>query len=557
MNKTRTFLGITLASILSGLGANVAPVNAQGENCAVYERTGSVLQPIRERARVFGRNHPGASDNDVAPGASEDPLRNWKESGLWVVLPPEGCDPSAYTALGKIMSEENPDWVQNGNNDPIWAASHPMTVLLQKESDRQYFGTSHESATLKLVDPVLVDPIDRPGRAVWSQFTGVVPNQNHPHWLRLKLSQDVARRNVGADSNGVAVNNSALPGENGEGSEGICFPNDNELYVRDGRFKVTVDFDATALGGPAGQANSTPMTDGSGSFYFFNPSSQEMMVRVQNACSLNDRIWLSASGMTTVGTQTQFEDLASDEQKEYSTVAGNQFGGFIDTDGMSSVACEATPPYFRPRFPEKSGTIDDLASYGLPTVASEARFKQGNVVGLKEALTLYAIFNPNDSDKFAYAAPLDCAVTPEGFAQFCATHAPSRNAWYVVVDEHQADGAGVVGNGPQRQTLGVVVDFNVPGESNIVMYQVAGATDFNGPYTDFGVRLIRSEDGLRADQDYKITNIDAPWALESRAPKQFVEDVMNCRGPVDNRGNVVEAPVGCPKDMFPGVTFNY
>jgi PKD repeat protein len=87
---------------------------------------------------------------------------------------------------------------------------------------------------------------------------------------------------------------------------GVCQPGAATLCLVSARFQVTANFTTTA--GTSGAATAVPLTDGSGYFWFFDPTNTEMVVKVLNGCAINNAYWVFAAGLTNVQVNWQVLD---------------------------------------------------------------------------------------------------------------------------------------------------------------------------------------------------------------------------------------------------------
>lgn len=102
------------------------------------------------------------------------------------------------------------------------------------------------------------------------------------------------------------------------GPVGPCVPGPTTLCIDDEmgdrRFRVEVDFNTVLGGGAAGMGNAISLTPvgvtQGGLFWFFAATNPEMLVKVLNACPVNDHYWVFYSAGTTVG----FNVLITDTQ---------------------------------------------------------------------------------------------------------------------------------------------------------------------------------------------------------------------------------------------------
>ncbi len=85
----------------------------------------------------------------------------------------------------------------------------------------------------------------------------------------------------------------------GPGELPPCLPTQNVLCLNKGRFMVELDWrTGSGATGKAG-VGSCPTKD-SGNLYFFTPDNLEMLIKVLDACALNNRYWVFYSAGTNV-----------------------------------------------------------------------------------------------------------------------------------------------------------------------------------------------------------------------------------------------------------------
>ena len=87
-----------------------------------------------------------------------------------------------------------------------------------------------------------------------------------------------------------------------------------------------------------------PLTDESGSFWFFAPANIEILVKVVDACSHPEfrNIWIFASGLTNVAVTLTVVDSWTGESWERSTTLGEPFPPILDSQAF--YVCDAVPP---------------------------------------------------------------------------------------------------------------------------------------------------------------------------------------------------------------------
>jgi hypothetical protein len=112
-----------------------------------------------------------------------------------------------------------------------------------------------------------------------------------------------------------------------------CVPGPATLCLNGGRFKVEGTFDT---GTQNGQAQAVKLTDETGYFWFFSNTNVEMVIKVLNACTLNQRFWVFAGGLTNVHTTITVTDSNNGVVKVYSNPQGAAFQPVQDTSAFAT-----------------------------------------------------------------------------------------------------------------------------------------------------------------------------------------------------------------------------
>jgi hypothetical protein len=129
------------------------------------------------------------------------------------------------------------------------------------------------------------------------------------------LSAGAFRNDVWAIQGGISASGCAA--SNGSQS--------NSLALLGGRFCVTVTW-KDAAGNTHVASPVQFRSDASAGFWFYDPSSWELQVKLIDACSINKRYWLMASGATTLDYQISVQDLSSQSSavlRSYQSRQGN------------------------------------------------------------------------------------------------------------------------------------------------------------------------------------------------------------------------------------------
>ncbi len=84
-----------------------------------------------------------------------------------------------------------------------------------------------------------------------------------------------------------------------------CLPGDTRLCLSSGRFQVEAQWWTGAGNGPG---HAVGLTSDTGYFWFFDASNVEVVVKVLDACTFNQRFWVFAGGLTNVRVRLTVTD---------------------------------------------------------------------------------------------------------------------------------------------------------------------------------------------------------------------------------------------------------
>jgi hypothetical protein len=99
------------------------------------------------------------------------------------------------------------------------------------------------------------------------------------------------------------------------------------------RFKVEIAYDATP-GNGAGPANVVLESSQSVKFTFFDPQNVEVILKTINACTLNNKWWVFAGGLTNVGVTITVTDTVTHAVQIYKSQKTHLFQTFADTSAF-------------------------------------------------------------------------------------------------------------------------------------------------------------------------------------------------------------------------------
>ena len=111
--------------------------------------------------------------------------------------------------------------------------------------------------------------------------------------------------------------------------QGACEQNDTTLCLNNNRFRVKVNWEN--FQGGVGQGQIIDLTSDSGLFWFFNANNVEMLVKVLDACTYNDRFWVFAAATTNVEYTLTVTDTQTSTQAVYTNPLGTAAPAITDT----------------------------------------------------------------------------------------------------------------------------------------------------------------------------------------------------------------------------------
>lgn len=116
-----------------------------------------------------------------------------------------------------------------------------------------------------------------------------------------------------------------------------CTEDTTSICLNNGRFRVRTTWTSPTATGNGGGVR---LTGDTGLFWFFNNANVELVVKVLNACALNNRFWVFAGGLTDVKVKISITDTTTGATKEFDTAGGSAFAPIQDTDAFAT--CSGT-----------------------------------------------------------------------------------------------------------------------------------------------------------------------------------------------------------------------
>jgi len=121
---------------------------------------------------------------------------------------------------------------------------------------------------------------------------------------------------------------------NYSGPAANCVANSTTLCLSGGRFQVKATF--TTSQGQQGVASAVGLTSDTGYFTFFNPSNVEVVIKVLNACGVNQKLWVFAGGLTNVATVITATDTLTGVARTYTNPQNTAFVPVQDTGAFGT-----------------------------------------------------------------------------------------------------------------------------------------------------------------------------------------------------------------------------
>lgn len=117
-------------------------------------------------------------------------------------------------------------------------------------------------------------------------------------------------------------------------AKGSCTPGSETMCLGSGRYAVTVDWrgDGGTLA-PARVANAG--TADSGIFYFNNPDNWEFLVKVLDACAINNRVWVYSAATTNVQFTLTVTDTQTGTDAVYNNALGHPANAITDINALA------------------------------------------------------------------------------------------------------------------------------------------------------------------------------------------------------------------------------
>ncbi len=116
---------------------------------------------------------------------------------------------------------------------------------------------------------------------------------------------------------------------------GPCLPSATNHCLSNGRFHVEVEWRDFVDDG--GLAQTVPLeSEDSGLFYFFNADNWEMLVKVIDGCTFNDRYWVFSAATTNIEYTLRVTDTQSGTVREFTNPLGTSADALTNTSAFAT-----------------------------------------------------------------------------------------------------------------------------------------------------------------------------------------------------------------------------
>ncbi len=115
---------------------------------------------------------------------------------------------------------------------------------------------------------------------------------------------------------------------------GPCVPDATTLCLNSGRFRVQANWETAS--GQSGLGIAIPETSDTGMFWFFSANNLEILVKVVNGCSFNQRYWVFAGGLTNVRVAVTVTDTQTATVRTYVNPQGVAFAPIQDAGAYAT-----------------------------------------------------------------------------------------------------------------------------------------------------------------------------------------------------------------------------
>lgn len=114
--------------------------------------------------------------------------------------------------------------------------------------------------------------------------------------------------------------------------DGDCAPSSKRLCLTGNRFGIEVEW--LTPDGTLGTGTTRPMTSDSGLFWFFEPDNLEVLVKVLDACAINNHFWVYLAATTDVNYRLTVTDTKTGQTQQYINPQGVRAQAIADIEAF-------------------------------------------------------------------------------------------------------------------------------------------------------------------------------------------------------------------------------
>ncbi|HVT57485.1 MAG TPA: PKD domain-containing protein [Thermoanaerobaculia bacterium] len=168
---------------------------------------------------------------------------------------------------------------------------------------------------------------------LWTFDDGTFSPANAPTKIYHAPGSYTARVTVADGAGNTALASAAVTVGTGS-APSPCVASPTVLCLLGGRFQVAATWQTGS--GTSGAAQAVPLTGDTGSFWFFDPSNVELLVKVLDGCPASNSFWVFAGGLTNVGVVLRVTDSQTGMVRTYDNPQGTAFLPLQDTAAFAT-----------------------------------------------------------------------------------------------------------------------------------------------------------------------------------------------------------------------------
>ena len=169
------------------------------------------------------------------------------------------------------------------------------------------------------------------------QNTQALPGDNLPAevgWMDRFAAPTGDRPRAGAASGAMHRPRGATHARSSRSSTAACTADATKLCLAGGRFEVSATFETAQ--GQSGAAQTAAITADTGYLWFFDQDNVEVLIKVLDACVINQRFWVFAGGLTDVKVVLTVRDSVTGQVRTYTNPLGTAFQPIQDTGAFAT-----------------------------------------------------------------------------------------------------------------------------------------------------------------------------------------------------------------------------